>query len=127
MSTSHQNEDPNRVTPSSLSESRQQTSHPNLFSWSANRSSPMGSQKIRVTILCARSLVKRDLFRLPDPFVKVCETYFKFFGFHILNCIAFFRLMWTDLGSHITLKCVKIHWILNGTFTTICMLVLTMQ
>merc|ERR1712223_2102591 len=31
----------------------------------------MGSQKIRVTILCARSLVKRDLFRLPDPFVKV--------------------------------------------------------
>ena len=28
-------------------------------------------QKIRVTILCARSLAKRDLFRLPDPFVRV--------------------------------------------------------
>ena len=27
--------------------------------------------QIRVTILCARSLAKRDLFRLPDPFVKV--------------------------------------------------------
>ena len=24
-----------------------------------------------MTILCARSLAKRDLFRLPDPFVKV--------------------------------------------------------
>ena len=29
-------------------------------------------QKIRVTILCARSLAKRDLFRLPDPFVRIC-------------------------------------------------------
>jgi hypothetical protein len=28
-------------------------------------------QKIRVTVLCARSLAKRDLFRLPDPFVRV--------------------------------------------------------
>ena len=27
--------------------------------------------QIRVTILCARSLAKRDLFRLPDPFVKI--------------------------------------------------------
>jgi len=27
--------------------------------------------KIRVTILCARNLAKRDLFRLPDPFVRV--------------------------------------------------------
>ena len=30
-----------------------------------------GALKIRVTILCARNLAKRDLFRLPDPFVKV--------------------------------------------------------
>ena len=30
-----------------------------------------GATKIRVTILCARNLAKRDLFRLPDPFVKV--------------------------------------------------------
>lgn len=28
-------------------------------------------QKIRVTLLCARSLAKRDIFRLPDPFAKV--------------------------------------------------------
>jgi len=28
-------------------------------------------QKIRITLLCARSLAKRDLFRLPDPFVRV--------------------------------------------------------
>ena len=30
-----------------------------------------GSTKIRVTILCARNLAKRDLFRLPDPFVRI--------------------------------------------------------
>lgn len=30
-----------------------------------------GAIKIRVTVLCARNLAKRDLFRLPDPFVKV--------------------------------------------------------
>lgn len=30
-----------------------------------------GSIKIRVTILCARNLAKRDLFRLPDPFVRI--------------------------------------------------------
>ncbi|XP_055311962.1 E3 ubiquitin-protein ligase Smurf1 [Sitodiplosis mosellana] len=30
-----------------------------------------GTQKIRITILCARNLVRRDLFRFPDPFVKV--------------------------------------------------------
>lgn len=30
-----------------------------------------GAQKIRLTILCARNLVRRDLFRLPDPFAKV--------------------------------------------------------
>ena len=48
-----------------------QPSGQSLFSWAANRSSSNGPQKIRVTILCARSLVKRDLFRLPDPFVKV--------------------------------------------------------
>lgn len=71
MSTLHQNEDPNRGAPSSLNESRP-SSHQNLFSWSTNRTTSMGSQKIRITILCARSLVKRDLFRLPDPFVKVC-------------------------------------------------------
>ena len=29
------------------------------------------SVKIRVTVLCARNLAKRDLFRLPDPFVRV--------------------------------------------------------
>lgn len=27
--------------------------------------------KIRLTVLCARSLAKRDLFRLPDPFVRI--------------------------------------------------------
>lgn len=27
--------------------------------------------KIRVTVLCARNLAKRDIFRLPDPFVRV--------------------------------------------------------
>ena len=27
--------------------------------------------KIRVTVLCARNLAKRDLFRLPDPLVRV--------------------------------------------------------
>lgn len=35
---------------------------------SNNRS---GALKIRVTILCARNLAKRDLFRLPDPYVRV--------------------------------------------------------
>ncbi|KAL4704218.1 hypothetical protein ACJJTC_011844 [Scirpophaga incertulas] len=30
-----------------------------------------GAQKVRLTILCARNLVRRDLFRLPDPFAKV--------------------------------------------------------
>jgi len=30
-----------------------------------------GAVKIRVTVLCARNLAKRDLFRLPDPFVRV--------------------------------------------------------
>ncbi|XP_031639629.1 E3 ubiquitin-protein ligase SMURF1 [Contarinia nasturtii] len=30
-----------------------------------------GTQKIRITILCARNLVRRDLFRFPDPFVKI--------------------------------------------------------
>ncbi|XP_015905729.1 E3 ubiquitin-protein ligase SMURF2 [Parasteatoda tepidariorum] len=30
-----------------------------------------GAMKIRLTILCAKNLVKRDLFRLPDPFCKV--------------------------------------------------------
>ncbi|XP_055592000.1 E3 ubiquitin-protein ligase SMURF2 [Uranotaenia lowii] len=30
-----------------------------------------GTQKIRLTILCARSLLRRDLFRLPDPFAKI--------------------------------------------------------
>ncbi|KAM3961116.1 SMAD specific E3 ubiquitin protein ligase isoform 2-T2 [Aphomia sociella] len=30
-----------------------------------------GSQKIRLTILCARNLARRDLFRLPDPFAKI--------------------------------------------------------
>ena len=30
-----------------------------------------GSVKIRVTILCARNLAKRDLFRLPDPFARI--------------------------------------------------------
>ena len=57
-------------TGSSQADSRQPSGQ-SLFSWAANRSSSSGPQKIRVTILCARSLVKRDLFRLPDPFVKV--------------------------------------------------------
>ncbi|XP_053608063.1 E3 ubiquitin-protein ligase SMURF2 [Plodia interpunctella] len=30
-----------------------------------------GAQKIRLTILCARNLVRRDIFRLPDPFAKI--------------------------------------------------------
>ncbi|XP_046959575.1 E3 ubiquitin-protein ligase SMURF2 [Vanessa cardui] len=30
-----------------------------------------GALKIRLTILCARNLVRRDLFRLPDPFAKI--------------------------------------------------------
>uniref|UniRef100_V5G4U9 E3 ubiquitin-protein ligase SMURF1 n=1 Tax=Anoplophora glabripennis TaxID=217634 RepID=V5G4U9_ANOGL len=30
-----------------------------------------GSEKIRLTILCARNLVRKDLFRLPDPFAKI--------------------------------------------------------
>jgi len=32
---------------------------------------PSSALKIRVTILCAKNLVKRDLFSLPDPFVRV--------------------------------------------------------
>ena len=31
----------------------------------------LGPHKIRVTLLCARSLSKRDLFRMPDPFVRL--------------------------------------------------------
>lgn len=31
----------------------------------------LGPHKIRVTLLCARSLAKRELFRLPDPFVRL--------------------------------------------------------
>ncbi|XP_041978568.1 E3 ubiquitin-protein ligase SMURF2-like [Aricia agestis] len=30
-----------------------------------------GAQKIRLTIVCARNLARRDLFRLPDPFAKI--------------------------------------------------------
>ncbi|XP_030388447.1 E3 ubiquitin-protein ligase Smurf1 [Scaptodrosophila lebanonensis] len=30
-----------------------------------------GTQKVRITILCARNLARKDLFRLPDPFAKV--------------------------------------------------------
>merc|ERR1719211_437104 len=37
-----------------------------------NSSRNSGGVKIRVTGLCARNLAKRDLFRLPDPFVRVC-------------------------------------------------------
>ena len=59
------------TTVSAPADLRSQPSGQSLFSWAANRSSSSGPQKIRVTILCARSLVKRDLFRLPDPFVKV--------------------------------------------------------
>ncbi len=36
--------------------------------------SPVGGppqQKIRVTVIGARSLAKRDLFRMPDPFVRI--------------------------------------------------------
>ena len=36
-----------------------------------NSSRNSGGVKIRVTVLCARNLAKRDLFRLPDPFVRV--------------------------------------------------------
>lgn len=30
-----------------------------------------GTQKIRITILCARNLARKDIFRLPDPFAKI--------------------------------------------------------
>jgi E3 ubiquitin ligase SMURF1/2 len=30
-----------------------------------------GATKIRLTILCARNLARKDLFRLPDPFAKI--------------------------------------------------------
>ncbi|XP_063234508.1 E3 ubiquitin-protein ligase SMURF1 isoform X2 [Bacillus rossius redtenbacheri] len=30
-----------------------------------------GAMKIRLTILCARNLVRKELFRLPDPFAKI--------------------------------------------------------
>ncbi|EDW61048.1 E3 ubiquitin-protein ligase Smurf1 [Drosophila virilis] len=30
-----------------------------------------GTHKIRITLLCARNLARKDLFRLPDPFAKV--------------------------------------------------------
>ncbi|XP_033210402.1 E3 ubiquitin-protein ligase SMURF1 [Belonocnema kinseyi] len=30
-----------------------------------------GAMKIRLTILCARNLARKDLFRLPDPFAKI--------------------------------------------------------
>ncbi|XP_055380925.1 E3 ubiquitin-protein ligase Smurf1 [Condylostylus longicornis] len=30
-----------------------------------------GSHKIRINVLCARNLVRKDLFRLPDPFAKI--------------------------------------------------------
>ncbi|XP_063534154.1 E3 ubiquitin-protein ligase SMURF2 [Cydia strobilella] len=30
-----------------------------------------GAQKIRLTIVCARNLARRDLFRMPDPFAKI--------------------------------------------------------
>ncbi|XP_058465974.1 E3 ubiquitin-protein ligase SMURF2 [Malaya genurostris] len=30
-----------------------------------------GTQKIRITILCARHLARKDYFRLPDPFAKI--------------------------------------------------------
>lgn len=30
-----------------------------------------GAHKVRITILCARNLVRKDLFRPPDPFAKV--------------------------------------------------------
>lgn len=49
----------------------QDSQRQSVFSWSGSRPPSKGPQKIRVTILCARSLVKRDIFRLPDPFVKV--------------------------------------------------------
>lgn len=38
----------------------------------ANHSGPRnGAMKIRLTILCAKNLSKKDFFRLPDPFCKV--------------------------------------------------------
>ena len=38
---------------------------------SAVTASTAPAHKIRVTVLCARSLAKRELFRLPDPFVRI--------------------------------------------------------
>lgn len=69
--TSNCSEGESSASLTSTPESRQNSAGQSLFSWAANRSSGNGPQKIRVTVLCARSLVKRDLFRLPDPFVKV--------------------------------------------------------
>ncbi|BES98348.1 e3 ubiquitin-protein ligase [Nesidiocoris tenuis] len=37
----------------------------------ANFNKNNGAMKIRLTILCARNLARRDLFRLPDPFAKI--------------------------------------------------------
>ncbi|KAL5273487.1 SMURF2 family protein [Megaselia abdita] len=36
-----------------------------------NNSRRNGAHKIRIVILCARNLVRKDLFRLPDPFTKI--------------------------------------------------------
>ena len=68
--TSYPSEGNSSTTSTSHADSHQPSGQ-SLLSWAANRSSSSGPQKIRVTVLCARSLVKRDLFRLPDPFVKV--------------------------------------------------------
>lgn len=37
----------------------------------ANQPSRRNATKIRLTILCAKNLAKKDLFRLPDPFCKI--------------------------------------------------------
>jgi len=40
----------------------------NMASHNSRRNGPM---KIRLTVLCAKSLAKKDFFRLPDPFAKI--------------------------------------------------------
>lgn len=40
----------------------------NMSNQGARRNGPV---KLRLTVLCAKNLVKKDFFRLPDPFAKI--------------------------------------------------------
>lgn len=121
MSTPNSNE----TNSSSVSESRPNNSGgQSLFTWAANRSTSNGPQKIRVTILCARSLVKRDLFRLPDPFVKVntAKTFDIFSHVNNKKNANSFRFMSTGQANLTPQKHAKTHLIPSGMCITICLL-----